>query len=70
MNAERLAHLVGEKRFPYVFYGAMIFFVAAAMPLYNILPKKLTIPLGISCWAIAFILVYWYILWGPGALKT
>jgi hypothetical protein len=68
-TGEFIAHLVGEKAWPYIIYGLELVIIVAGMLLYNCLPKRSVIPLGIAGWVISFLLIYWFVLFGPGALK-
>jgi len=66
-RAEVIARIVGEKLLPYVFTGAMIIWIVVGMILYNYVPKRWHIPLGIAGWITSFSLAFWYFWFGPGA---
>jgi len=59
-KGEDIARIVGEKAFPYVFYGLMIVFVVIGMILYNIVPKRWILPLGIAGWITTFSWTFWH----------
>ena len=65
-SGRAIAHLVGEKAYPYVYFGSMILLILGGMILYNIVPKRLAVPLGIAGWITTF--TFWYFWFGPGAL--
>src|ERR1700678_3893163 len=58
-TGEIIAHAVGEKAYPYVFFGLMVAFGAAGMVLYNFIPEKWTILLGVAGWITTFSWTYW-----------
>jgi hypothetical protein len=66
-RGEAIAHIVGEKFYPYVFSGAMIIWIVVGMILYNCVSKRWHIPLGIAGWITSFSLAFWYYWFGPGA---
>ena len=67
-TGEQVAGIVGERAWPYVIYGFGAVFAVGGMLLYNHVPRRLVIPLGIAGWIFSFSLIYWFILFGPGAL--
>jgi hypothetical protein len=66
-DGDTIVHTVGEKAYPYVFYGAMIVFAVVGMILYNFVPKRWVLPLGIAGWITTFSWTFWYFWFGPGA---
>jgi hypothetical protein len=66
-RGEAIAHFVGEKAYPYVFFGTFIPLALVGMILYNCVPKRWVIPLGIAGWITSFSLAYWYFWFGPSA---
>lgn len=66
-KAEVIAHAVGERAYPYVYFGMFILLAVIGMVLYNHVPKRWIIPLGISGWVTTFSLTFWYFWFGPGA---
>jgi hypothetical protein len=65
--APSLDHFVGQRADSYVDLLIIAAIVVAALILYDHVPQKLVLPLGIVGWIIAFSLLYWYFWFGPGA---
>jgi len=66
-SGESIPRIVGEKAYPYVFFGAMGVFAVVGIILYNIVPRKWILPLGIAGWITTFSWIFWYFLFGTGA---
>ncbi|MGB8371201.1 MAG: hypothetical protein WCF71_18120 [Verrucomicrobiia bacterium] len=62
-----LDHVFSENVSPYIDLFVIGAIAIGALILYDHLPKRLVIPLGIVGWIISFSLLYWYFLFGPGA---
>jgi hypothetical protein len=65
-----VVRMVGETGLPYFIYGTAIVVAVLGMVLYNFLPKRLIVPLGVAAWIVALSLLYWWFWFGRGALKT
>jgi hypothetical protein len=62
-----LADTVGEKALPYVIFFTPVAIGIVGWMLYEYLPKRLIIPLGILGWIVGLSLLYWYFWFGPAA---
>jgi len=58
-KGETVAHAVGERAFPYVFFAVLAAYILGGYILYQCVPKRLVIPLGIAGWLTALSLVLW-----------
>jgi hypothetical protein len=67
---ENIAHVVGEKAYPYIFFGAMIVFTVIGMIIYNFVPKRWVVPLGIAGWITTFSWTFCYFWFGSGAFEN
>ena len=65
-EGEVIAHVVGEKAFPYVLFGLMALFLMCGFIAYNVVPKKWVLPLGIAGWLTMFSWVFWHLWFGLG----
>jgi hypothetical protein len=63
-----LLHIIGEKILPYFLFFAPVAVLVVCMVLYDRLPQRLIISAGIVCWILAFLLLFWYFWFGPGAI--
>ena len=59
--------IVGETAAPYLVFFTPVAIGIACMVLYEHIPKRMVIPLGIAGWVIGLSLLYWYFWFGPGA---
>jgi hypothetical protein len=62
-----LANAVGETALPYVVFFTPVVIGVVGIVLYQYLPKRLVIPLGIVGWIVGLSLIYWYFWFGPGS---
>jgi hypothetical protein len=70
------ASSLGPSGYRIVFFGVPLLFFALLLVivmrhglgqiLYKYFPKRHVIPVGIICWAISLMLLYWYFWFGPG----
>ena len=65
---ERLPHYFGEKYFVYVALGIFLVIVAISLFLYDRIPKRFVIPIGIIGWMLTLSLIAWFFFFGPGLL--
>ena len=63
----RLPRLVGEKYFIYVVLGIVLAVVALSLFLYDRIPQRWVMPIGIIGWLLTLALAVWYCFFGPGA---
>jgi hypothetical protein len=66
-NGETIAHIVGEKAYPYVFFGAMGALIVIGIFSYNFVPRRWALPLGIAGWITTFSWTFWHFWFGAGA---
>lgn len=62
---DQVAHLVGRAAMPYIAYFAPVAVVVVCMVLYDRLPKRLLVGVGIPCWILTFTLLYWFFWFKP-----
>jgi hypothetical protein len=55
---ERLAQIVGEKAVAYVALGIALIIVAMSLVLYNRIPERFIIPVGIIGWLLIVLLAF------------
>ena len=67
-EGETIAPAVGERAYPYVFFGLMAFFLVCGFIAYNAVPKKWVLPFGIAGWITMFSWVFWYLWFGRHVL--
>jgi len=65
-----LEPVVGERSWPYVIYGTPGIIVIASAVLYDHIPSRLIVPVGLIGWAFAVSLLLWYFWFGPGAVTV
>jgi hypothetical protein len=65
----QIPKIVGEKSAPYFVFFTPVAVGVVGMVLYQYLPKRMHIPLGITGWIIGLSLIYWYFWFGPGAFR-
>jgi hypothetical protein len=66
-NWRLLQHSVGEQALPYVLYCAPVAVGVGCMVLFNWLPKRIIVPVGVICWLLTFTLLFRYFWYDPGA---
>jgi hypothetical protein len=64
---KRLPRLFGESYFVYIILGIALAIIAASMVLYDRIPRRFIIPIGITGWLLTLSLVCWFFFFGPGA---
>jgi hypothetical protein len=64
---ESLERLIGPSVAPYVMLGMALLILAAAWALYDHIPEKVIIPIGIIGWMLTLSLIFWFCFYGPGA---
>jgi hypothetical protein len=64
---EQLPRPFGEKYFVYVALGIVLAITAVSLFLYDRIPKRFIIPIGIVGWMLILSLVIWFFFFGPGA---
>ena len=64
---EPLAHTLGNTAAPYVALATILVVAGISLFLYDRIPPRLTIPLGLVGWVLTFTLACWYFWFGPGA---
>jgi hypothetical protein len=62
-----LPRLFGESYFVYVALGIALAIIAASMVLYDRIPKRFIIPIGIIGWLLTLSLICWFFFFGQGA---
>jgi hypothetical protein len=60
-----LERVAGEKALPYVIVGMVMVNVVLVMYFYARCPKKFIIPIGVTGWLIAFLLIFLWNWFGP-----
>jgi hypothetical protein len=60
-------HLISPNVEPYTNAFIPVLIVIGSMVLYDRVPQRLVIPLGITGWVLGLSLLYWYFWFGPGA---
>lgn len=65
---ERLPRLVGEKYFIYVTLGIALAVIALSLVLFDRIPKRFIVPIGIIGWMLTLSLIAWFFFFGPGSL--
>ena len=63
-----LTNIVGSRALPYVAWGLVMLILVGNMLLYDFIPSRLVIPIGVACWILTFVLQAWYFWFGPGSL--
>jgi hypothetical protein len=64
-----LERKVGTRAFPYFLYFTPLVILVAGQLVYEHLPKRLLIPLGVIGWIVTASVLCWFFWIGPGALK-
>jgi hypothetical protein len=63
----QLPRIVGETSAPYIVFFTPVVIGALVYAVYQYLPKRAAIPLGIVGWVLGLSLIYHYFWFGPGA---
>jgi hypothetical protein len=64
---EPLARTFGNTAAPCIFLASFLVFVGFSLFLYDRIPTRCVIPLGLVGWVLTFTLACWYCWFGPGA---
>ncbi len=62
----QLPRLVGEKYFVYVALGIVLAITAVSLFLYDRIPKRFIVPIGIVGWMLTLSLIIWFFFFEPG----
>jgi len=62
-----LDYIFGQKASPYVFLGICGIVTIISLVLYDYIPKRLVIPIGIIGWILTLSFLCWFFCFGPGA---
>jgi hypothetical protein len=60
---------VSEAALPYVFVFTQVALIILGKLLYERVPRRLVIPIGVVGWLVTFSLLWWFFTFGPGGVK-